>query len=83
MSKPDWCPQDVWGVAVRMQDELYNWTDEGDAPQQDAETFARAILAERERCAAVAKRWASDDMQSPEVRLVSAYIDREIRGFKP
>ena len=53
MSRPDWCPQDVWEAAVRLQDELYNWTDEGEAPQQDANNFARAILAERERCTAV------------------------------
>lgn len=37
-----------------------------------------AILAERERCAAIADKWAADDMQKPESRLVGAYINREI-----
>lgn len=51
MTRPDWCPQDVWEVAVKMQDELYHWTDDPDPQEQDTLSFARAILAERERCA--------------------------------
>lgn len=39
-----------------------------------------AIMAERERCEKVADKWAGDAVQSPEVRLVAAYIRQGIQG---
>ncbi|UYE95767.1 hypothetical protein HAAEEKHM_00047 [Sinorhizobium phage AP-16-3] len=39
---------------------------------------ASAILAERQRCADRADKWAKDDLQNGEVRLAAAYIRREI-----
>jgi hypothetical protein len=40
--------------------------------------IARAIMAERQRCAMMAGKWADDDLQNGETRLASAYIRREI-----
>lgn len=73
MTKPDWCPQDVWEAAVRLQDGLYHWTDEGEAPQQDAESFAAALLAERERCALKADEFESD-IDPDAGRVIAAAI---------
>ena len=69
----DWLPpRDVRQAAIDTVD-----LDELDASV--AELLEKAILAERQRCQAVAMRWANDDLQSGEVRLVASYIDREIR----
>ena len=40
--------------------------------------IAHVIMAERSRCADIAGKWASDDLQIGEVRIASAYIRREI-----
>lgn len=59
MTKPDWCPQDVWEAAGLA---LLGWTiDDGTHAQFDAcrASVARAILAERERCAAVCRTEAA------------------------
>ncbi|MDE3797015.1 hypothetical protein I7G59_06655 [Sinorhizobium meliloti] len=45
---------------------------------EGAVAVARTILAERQRCADRADKWAKDDLQSGEVRLAAAYIRREI-----
>lgn len=45
-------------------------------------TVARAILAERQRCADIASKWASDDIQHGESRLVAAYIRQSILSGK-
>lgn len=48
MTRPDWCPADVWETATGATALL--WTKLSEA-QVTAETIARAIIAERERCA--------------------------------
>lgn len=61
MSKPDDIPQDVWATAEKMASEYRRWVDHGNtlaslsdhAEAAMADSFARAILAERERCAKV------------------------------
>lgn len=40
--------------------------------------IASAILAERQRCAGIAQRWANDNHIAPEPRLIAAYINRSI-----
>ena len=40
--------------------------------------IARAILAERKRCAETTDKYRNDDMAGGEARLVAAYIHREI-----
>ena len=52
MTRPDWCPADVWEAATGATALL--WTKLSEA-QVTAETIARAILAERERCENIAK----------------------------
>lgn len=42
------------------------------------DAIENAILAERQRCADIATKWANDDLQNGEVRLVAAYINRSI-----
>lgn len=42
------------------------------------DNIASAILAERQRCAGIAQRWANDNYQAPEPRLIAAYINRSI-----
>lgn len=46
------------------------------------ETLHDAVLAERERCAKIADKWAKDHTQSSECRLVAAYIRQGIRSGK-
>lgn len=46
MTRPDWCPEDVWAVAER----VFTPPDFLHVP-----AIARAILAEREACASVAE----------------------------
>jgi hypothetical protein len=53
VTKPDDIPQDVWDVARK---ETGGWMAAGESESNDAlvKSVARAILAERERCAVVA-----------------------------
>lgn len=68
MSKPDWCPQDVWDAAIKVHgnteyDEVVaraGTTEELHAAcDHDVSDIARAILAERERCRAIANERAA------------------------
>lgn len=63
MSKPDDIPDDVWEAAKMWADFL------GSNRKTFQGTFARAIMAERERCVAFADAVANDDG------------DRSARGF--
>lgn len=67
MSIPDDIPQDVWYLARRIWAEML--TVNHDAPQKhsfnDCDEIARAILAERERCAKVCEA-AAKQFLSPE-----------------
>lgn len=47
-----------------------------------SDAIKKAVEAERERCAMVADKWAKDDLQSGEIRLVAAYIRHSIRSGK-
>lgn len=62
MSKPSDIPQDVWDLARRIWAEML--TVNHDAPQKhsfnDCDEIARAILAERERCAKIAYEAANE-----------------------
>lgn len=72
MSKPDDIPQDVWTTAAKMAAEYDDWVAHGNttaslslhAIEAMADTIARAVMAERERCAKIAghasKRYAAD-----------------------
>lgn len=53
MTRPDWCPQDVWEAA---EGQRQNWAQ---GPGTIKEAVARAILAERERCRGVANERAA------------------------
>ena len=56
MSKPDDIPQDVWEAAYAVLVKLMRGalaTVNGKTAMQDIETIARAIMAEREACAAI------------------------------
>lgn len=52
MTRPDWCPENVWEAA----DETHHLMSTLRNPGREAETaeIARAIFAERERCAKIA-----------------------------
>ena len=41
-------------------------------------TIARAILAERQRCAETTDKYRKDELAGGEARLVASYIHREI-----
>jgi hypothetical protein len=75
MTRPDWCPQDVWEKAV-----CYLVVD-----VQDHKAIARAILAERERCAQRVLAYAGDAGEQndpPEIRHLAAIV-RAIRAGTP
>ena len=96
MHKPDDVPSDVWSVAFNLvfdgQAErvpYYAMLCEVDAArEQDATAIARAILAERERCAKVARRfvgYADSDAGSAHSReakelaeSTASWIEQEI-----
>lgn len=68
MSKPEWCPQDVWDETGKVLDGyLYS-------PMSADEAIARAILAERERCSDQVRDLADclDDMTKHYVELVGS-----------
>ena len=70
MSKPSDIPQDVWGAASAINDIL---TDAGVAK------IARAIMAERERCAKITGRVAAE-MSGCSIDYASGFIAAAIRG---
>jgi hypothetical protein len=70
MTKPNWCPQDVWDMSLKVMDSyLYG-------SQSAQEFIARAILAERERCAVVADRTRVAGCSTPRqaARTIAAAI---------
>lgn len=75
MTRPDWCPQDVWEAAeVAMGDK---W-DTRWFQTQTAHTIARAILAERERAAKVAATFVHNRLYKPRFPVLS-YHSQDIR----
>lgn len=46
MTKPDWCPEDIWEQTDKIRNGPFHWK----GPEEVAVIVARAILAERERC---------------------------------
>jgi len=75
MTRPDWCPQDVWEAACEGLAVEYEATDRagpyptyagmarrayGDFTLCSIFAIARAILTERERCAGVAEDYCSE-----------------------
>lgn len=57
--KPDDIPQDVWDVAEAVRGRVFNAMHDDDGRLTDndpAEDIARAIMAERERCAKIAEK---------------------------
>ena len=78
-------PEDIMDVALAVHEELQRIGYIRDDRSDDAPPvykIANAILAERQRCAAIADKWATDDLQSAESRLVAAYIRGSIRDKK-
>ena len=77
MTKPDWCPADVWEAACECWETLASST-----PLRDHETvvIARAILAERER-ALEAQSARIAFLEAALVRI--AIKDRHYRVLKP
>jgi hypothetical protein len=70
--RPDWCPQDVWEKAERHAGDIDVWTGicgSGVDSQSEMVSLARAILAERERCAAVVDK-AGDRVGNIETPLM-------------
>ncbi len=73
MTRPDWCPEDVWAAA----------NDAGSAERSFlGAAIARAIMAEREACAVVAddfalaggKLWErTDDRERASLHLAQSY----------
>lgn len=66
MSKPDWCPQDVWEAACAEADKT-----SGASEHTVRKIAAHAILAERERCRAIANEraaqlWAAIQMPNTD-----------------
>lgn len=65
MTKPDWCPQDIWDVAFKAS---YPLEDIGgnsdDWVVLDIDSAARLILNERERCARVAEAHQPEEVGS-------------------
>ncbi len=87
MSKPDDIPQDIWGLARRIWAEMA--TVNHDAPQKhsfnDCDEIARAILAERERCAKIASPFPLDDDPSDYEKQawdIRTHITEGIRGHR-
>ena len=64
MNKPEDIPQDVWEAAQGANDALWALAANDDEYHQDTEAIARAILAERERCAEVARNVRRDVLQA-------------------
>lgn len=63
MTKPDWCPQDVWEATASVPGVGGGHEMQGYI-QSVREGASRAILAERERCAEVARNVRRDVLQA-------------------
>lgn len=55
MTKPEWCPADVWEAAVRVELSLIR----AGSNEETMDIIASAIFAERERCRGVANERAA------------------------
>lgn len=82
MTKPDDIPQDVWDAAVAVGDLIPNG--DGDAVTVCTGDIARAILAEREACASLAR--TADEYLFHDDRLeglsnagLDALVERDAR----
>lgn len=76
--KPDDIPADIWSAARDLAAQYHKWMDV--QPEDDhvlPQSIARAILAERERCAGVARRRA-DLRNADKVRYAASIIATEI-----
>jgi hypothetical protein len=86
VSKPDDVPQDVWDAAVKaelvVEDEF---TDLNDWNSRDVATdiIARAIMAERERCAKIADAHAAENWSMTEEEHAAQVIAAAIRKGTP
>jgi len=65
-------PKDILGTARA------SWPSAREEANTIHMAIARAILAERQRCAETTDKYRKDDMAGGEARLVAAYIHREI-----
>lgn len=78
MTRPDWCPPDVWDAAISFQ-----YQEPGLClANSQVEPTSRAILAERERCAAIADKHAEilrNNLARYEAIAVEG-VAKEIRG---
>lgn len=61
--KPDWCPQDVWNIACRLG-----------TIDATREPIARAILAERERCARAAAEMVNNRQTCPAPDVMYRWV---------
>lgn len=78
MTRPQWCPQDVWDRArkpARISSAPHN------TPEIARAVIARAILAEHERCAAVADKIAAGRSRQ-KMEATTAKKRGEARDFK-
>lgn len=60
VSKPEWCPEGVWGEAVSAAlwaEDLYVEGITESEKTEVVEAIAAAVLKERERCASIARNW--------------------------
>lgn len=78
MTRPEWCPQDVWEAAIKCAETvLRNLPDDGDL-SMEVGFIARAILAERQRCADKARSGypdgTEDDYESARVDAADAIL---------
>lgn len=79
MNRPDDIPEDVWGVALTL-DARIRVPHMGGYDKGRIEPIARAILAERQRCACIAEAQADlfrKNYMRPEA-LVAEGISKEI-----
>lgn len=69
MTKPDDIPQDVWDYAKAVEK-----ASRGLPTAEKVEHHARAIMAEREACAALADRWGSGRIERHRETGMSAKL---------
>lgn len=77
-------PKDILAKATALLDaaSAHQYPD-GTLSEDAYEVVARAILAERQRCADIAKGWVEDEFQPSETKLAAAYIWREVIRGEP
>ena len=81
MSRPDDIPQDVWDAANRISEEVGSAILGRKAPQEDLDLpviVARAIMAERERCAALVERQTTAQPQRNTKSMWIASIGKSL-----